>query len=207
MSLRWDRIPDKFHYLREAVETCGEDTRTRHYDDTVGRHVSFIEKATQKQLAAIRRAKEAVDRRQHRRVIEDWCEKMESGRPSEKAAAWGIAGILELISNIPVEEDNLDESSAGERLLQSLPVALKYLHRPASMYGIYQFDQDVDDFLDSATAEQRDDLAAVATRVRINNHYPIVLDFLSKHDIEDSSDCACLYFLFGLLDRAGLSFD
>jgi hypothetical protein len=97
--VRWDRVPAEFHYLRDAVETCGE-TRVTLYDPTVGRHVSFIETATDEQLDLIRSAKDQVERREDRLQIEDWCENPVQKRPFVRTAVWHIQGLLFLFDQL-----------------------------------------------------------------------------------------------------------
>jgi hypothetical protein len=97
--VRWDRVPTEFHYLRDAVEACGE-TRVMFYDPKVGRHVSFIETATDEQLNLIRSAKNQVERREHRLQIEDWCKNPAQKRSSFRTAIWYIQGLLFLFDKL-----------------------------------------------------------------------------------------------------------
>jgi hypothetical protein len=92
-------------------------------------------------------------------------------------------------------------------ILADLPDDLSYLAEPALEYGRFQFDEHIFDFLESATPKQMEELASVAERVRINDHYPAVNRFLDKHPITEHEQTACLYFLFLVLDYAELSFE
>ena len=103
MSLvRWDRIPAEFHYLRDAIEACGE-TRICQSDATTECHRSFLGSATQEQLQLIRTAKDEVESRGERASIEQWCEAPAQLRPSVRAAIWHIQGMLMLFDQL---EDN-----------------------------------------------------------------------------------------------------
>jgi hypothetical protein len=99
MAILWDGVPEDFHYLKDVVEACGE-TRVENYDDTEGGHISFIDRATPDQLALLRAAKNEIERREDAHLINRWCTKAESRRPSEKTAAWHIRGILFLVSEL-----------------------------------------------------------------------------------------------------------
>ncbi|KAA1257107.1 hypothetical protein LF1_55070 [Rubripirellula obstinata] len=92
-------------------------------------------------------------------------------------------------------------------VLAELPSELSYLIEPALRYGQNQFDDDIFSFLDSATDIQMAELATIAERVQNNDHYADVNKFLDLYPITDHSECSCLYFLFGVLDHAGLNFD
>ncbi|MEM6366497.1 MAG: hypothetical protein AAF745_18870 [Planctomycetota bacterium] len=97
--VRWDHVPSNFHYLRDAVEACGE-TRVTLSDPTVGRHVPFIEIASDEQLDLIRSAKDQVARREDRFQIEKWCENPAQKRPSVRTAIWHIQGMLFLFDQL-----------------------------------------------------------------------------------------------------------
>lgn len=92
-TVRWDRVPSEFQYLCDAVEACGE-TRLILYDPTVGRHVPFIETASDEQLELIQSAKEQFELREDRLQIEKWCENPAQKRPSIRTAIWHIQGLL-----------------------------------------------------------------------------------------------------------------
>jgi hypothetical protein len=91
-------------------------------------------------------------------------------------------------------------------ILKELPHKLKYLVEPAMKYGIYQFDAEIARFLERATAEDLQELASVAKRIRLNDHNELIGDFLDQYPITDNSESANLYFLFGVMDAARLQF-
>lgn len=116
--VRWDRVPSELHYLRDAVEGCGE-TRVIHYDPSAGRHVPFIETATDEQLELIRSAKDQVERREDRMLIEQWCEKPALQRPSIRTAIWHVQGMLFLFDQLDghqleVFDDDFDDDLIDE---------------------------------------------------------------------------------------------
>lgn len=91
--------------------------------------------------------------------------------------------------------------------LRELPPELAYLVQPAMKYGVHQFDEDIDSFLENATDAELAELAALAERVKINDHYPAVNDWLDDHEIDEHEEASNLYFLFGIMDAADLEFD
>ena len=84
---------------------------------------------------------------------------------------------------------------------------MAYLAAPALRYGVHHFDEQMDRFLESASDAEMEELAALAEKVRLNNHYPLVNAWLGKHPITDFKESAHLYFMFGLMDAADLQFD
>jgi hypothetical protein len=89
-------------------------------------------------------------------------------------------------------------------MLAHLPAELHYLIDPAMKYGIYQTDDDQLDFLENASDEERDELARLAERYRLNGHADFVSDFFDDCPITDYPESARLYWLFGLIDHLGL---
>jgi hypothetical protein len=92
-------------------------------------------------------------------------------------------------------------------ILLRLPPDLQYLISPAMRYGKYQWDHEIFEFLDSASEEEMEELAAIAERVLLNDDYPRVLAFLNEYPITGTRESACLYSLFGVMDYADLQFD
>ena len=92
-------------------------------------------------------------------------------------------------------------------ILRELPCELAYLAEPAMRFGVYQFDNDIDRFLAHANDTELSQLAAIAERVRLNDHFPVVNDWLNDHEIDKHAEAANLYFLFGLMDAADMTFE
>ena len=92
-------------------------------------------------------------------------------------------------------------------VLKDLPAELAYLVAPAMKYGVHQFDDDIDRFLKTAAEEEMSELARVAEKVRLNDHFDKVNDWLDRHEIDEHAEASYLYFLFGVMDAADLEFD
>src|SRR5262249_36186452 len=92
-------------------------------------------------------------------------------------------------------------------VLAKLPVEVQYLIEPALKYGVHQSDDKRDRFLQKIAPKQLEELAAVAERYRLSEHHDLVEDFLDKYPITEYPEAAKLYFLFLILDEAGLALD
>lgn len=90
-------------------------------------------------------------------------------------------------------------------ILEKLPPELVYLVQPAMKYGIYQFGDDIARFHEEATPEDLNELAAVADRIRESDHNDRISDFLDQYPITHHPESANLYFLFAVMDEAGLN--
>lgn len=91
--------------------------------------------------------------------------------------------------------------------LEQMPPELHYLIEPARRYGRYQFDDDIARFLEQASTEDMVRLGTVADKVNINKHYPLVTEWVNSNNMVENEEVAQLYFLFGVMDMADLSFD
>jgi hypothetical protein len=89
-------------------------------------------------------------------------------------------------------------------LLANLPPGLEYLIEPALKYGVHQDDVERGQFLQRIPTEDLEELACVAERYRLSEDHDLVGEFLDKYPITDHAESANLYFLFAVMDEAGL---
>ena len=97
-------------------------------------------------------------------------------------------------------------NDSAMNVFEKLPPDLQYLIGPAEKFGGYQFDDQIAEFLDRATETEMEELAAIAERFRLNGHSQEFDAFLDQFPITDHEESARLYFLFGLIDAAGIDF-
>ena len=96
--------------------------------------------------------------------------------------------------------------SPNPGVLEKMPVPLHYLIEPVLRFAC-RTEWDAFARLDKASTEDMEYLATVARVVLENDHFPLVMRFLSQYRMVDYDECAQLYFFFGLLDHGGLTFD
>jgi hypothetical protein len=77
-------------------------------------------------------------------------------------------------------------------VLANLPPEIAYLAEAALSYGRYQFDGEILEFLDAASAEELSELSDLAERVRRGRHYDLVNRFLDEYPMQQSPEAACL---------------
>ena len=112
-TVKWGSVPPQFHYLMDAVESCGE-TRVQHYDSTIGRHRTFLDTATKNQMRLIGIAKTEVESRNDRLAIERWCEDPAGKRPSIRNAIWYVQGLLFLFDELDGHKLELFDDDSEE---------------------------------------------------------------------------------------------
>jgi hypothetical protein len=214
----WQVVPEWFHYFRNAVIACGE-TRVLRYDEALGRHVRFAECVTSEQLVHLTRVYEEVLQRGDLENLWDWLAEATIGSESEKMAAWRIAGVLIVLADLAekgidpfyrklVSPSRPQPPMHGIGILGRLPAELSYLIEPTLKYGRYHSELAIIAFLNAATEDEMEELAALSERVRINGHYRDVLQFLNHFPSTQHDDKAWdLQSLFGVLDLAGFAFE
>ena len=89
-------------------------------------------------------------------------------------------------------------------IFSKLPDELRYLAEPAAKYGRYQFDDDIDSFLASASEPDIETLTRIAERYARNQHDVELQAFLDRYPITDHNQSAQLHFLFHVIDAAGI---
>jgi len=213
----WSAVPERFHYFREVVESCGE-TRLIPYDPVRKRHVPFAERATGEQLRCLASIHSEVLRRDDLAALNEWLRFASRGSEAQKLAAWKVGGILIVLEHLadkevspfcdaplvtPMEEDR---EPTGESL--ALPEDFKYLVGPALHFAErYSDDVRMLAFLDEASDEERRWLAAVAERVRLNGDWPRVLQWLTKAGPGHVSHNWEIETLFELMDVSDFGFE
>ena len=92
-------------------------------------------------------------------------------------------------------------------IFSQLPDELQYLAEPADKYGRFQFDADIVKFLESASESDIETLTRIAERYEWNQHDVKFQAFLDRYPITDHKQSAQLYFLFLVIDAAGIFVD
>jgi hypothetical protein len=78
-----------------------------------------------------------------------------------------------------------------------LPGDLRYLAEPAEKYGKYQFDEEIDGFIETMTVAQRAELKVVADAMQRNRE--TINEFLDKYPMTEHKEAALVYFLEHLI--------
>jgi len=101
----------------------------------------------------------------------------------------------------------MKEFNHNPGILSRLPCDLHYLIEPARKYGKYQFDNDIDRFLDAISPSEFKELENLAYIIRVRGDYKRVNNWLDCYDITEYEESAQLYYMFGVLDAADIDFE
>ena len=212
----WDVVPERFRYLRQAVELCGE-TQIWPYDPALKRHVSFTERVTKEQLDCLVSVHGEILRKDDASDIHEWCRSVQNGTEVERGAVWGIEGILgvmELLAEQDVSPfcDAPLEPEAAVPMVEDptlrLPEDLEYLVGPALHFGEQYCDElRMLRFSQEASGSECDTLAALAEQVRISGDWPRVLRWLNEVGDRSVRYSVEIDNLFHLMDMCDLKFE
>jgi hypothetical protein len=216
MAVDWEVVPERFRYLRPAVELCGE-TRILRYDPVLKRHISFIERATKEQLDCLASVHGEILRRGDASAIYEWCKSARHGAEEERNAAWQFGGILAALEQLADEDVSpfcdtpmgaetpspLDEDERWR-----LPEDLEYLVGPALHFGErYSCELRMVHFFEEASKRECDELAALAERVRMNRDWTRILQWLNKVGARHVRYNGEINNLFNLMDLCDFKFE
>jgi len=95
----WQIVRERFRYFRDAVNACGE-TRVLFFNDTLGRHIRFLESLTDDQLLHLTRLYKEILARGDLESLWGWLPSAAQGSESEKTASWRIGGILIVLADL-----------------------------------------------------------------------------------------------------------
>ena len=216
MDVDWEVVPERFHYLRQAVEWCGTP-QILPYDPVLKRHVSFAERATRKQLDCLASIHTEILRKGDASDISRWCRSAQRGTEEERGAAWKIGGILVALRQLSEQDvspfcdapiDVEDAEPMDEDEAWKLPRDLEYLVGPALHFGErYDCELRMIRFFEEVSEQECDELAALAQRVRTNRDWPRVLRWLNEVGVRRVRYGREIDNLFNLMDLCDFKFE
>ncbi len=216
MTIDWQVVPLQFHFLQPAVDICGE-TRLTPFDPILNRHVPFFERISTEQLEALKIVHMEIARKHNASDIGRWCHSAMEGTLSEKKASSRILGILSVLDDlaahhvspfcdVPLELGEPTPWDSDESL--QLPADLKYLIGPALHFSEqYPNEARMIHFLDEASQQECDLLAAIAQQVRIHGDWPKVLHWQREIGTKHVQYSQAIDKLFNLMDLCDLNFE
>ncbi|TWT34468.1 hypothetical protein Enr8_18770 [Blastopirellula retiformator] len=215
MDINWNEVPTRFHFFRPAIEACGE-TMVIPFDHKLQRHVPFWERATQRQLHELATLHAKLLENDNVADVHAWCKVVGLGTDGRHWAARrfrSLMSVLEQLGQADVSPfcDALpvwpDDESADERE-ETLPEELRYLIGPALHFGErYNCELQMVRFFEEASPEECDQLAQLAERIRRNQDWPRVWQWLRESDWKTSRYHSEIDQLFNLMDLCYFDFE
>ncbi len=204
-----EHLPTEFHYIIPLAERHGSQARVVEFDHKLGRHVTHAEKIGPDEIEELRTLYCEIRERNHGEPINRWHH--EQGRKKEKTCptetTWLVYGLLCLfkqLSDIGVEPFTdgtvRPMEFRAELDWSKLPPALRDLSGSAEVYGAYQFDDRIWDFLENMTEDERVELRALDERM--SRDWDAIERWLDDYRMTEHREAALVYFTAHLLALA-----
>lgn len=202
-------LPPELRYIIPLAQRHGSEARIAHRDPKLGRIVKYAEKLSRKEIDELRALYCEIRENDHGPVINRWHDKKPKECPSE--TSWPIYGLLCLFDQL--NELGIEPFTDGKvRTMEfpveldwtKLPPKLRYLSGSAEVYGAYQFDDRIFEFLDRMTDEERTEL--IALDERMGHDWDAIDAWLNKFSMVEHKEAALVYFtsyLLGMAENGG----
>jgi hypothetical protein len=198
-------------YLRELAGKYGTFYMAFEFDN-------FVKSSTREQLEELAMGYLEIARREDSAVISRWIDYCREHRKTvpEDQFRFGMAlsqlfMLFEYLADNgiePFDSREIDLLPEKRKLdWNKLPDSLHYLIPTTDIYGHLHSEQLVEEFLLNADQPSIEQLASLAEEIRSKQHYAVVLAWLKKYPIDKHPEACKIFWLFGLLDLAGLDFE
>jgi hypothetical protein len=200
-------LPPELHYIIPLAQRHGSDARIHEFDPKLGRRVSHAEKLTPKDIDELRALYCEIREKDHGPAINRW-HKDKEWRNCPNETSWPVYGLLCLFGQL--SELGIEPFTDGKvRTMEfpveldwsKLPPELRYLSGSAEVYGAYQFDDRIFEFLDRMTDDERTEL--IALNERMSGDWDAIDAWLKKYSMVEHKEAALVYFTMYLIGMAG----
>ncbi len=202
-------LPAEFHFIIPLAERHGSQSRVKEFDHKLGRHVAHAEKIGPEEIEQLRTLYCEIRERNQCEPINRWLheqsKKKEKTCPTE--TTWLVYGLLCLFDQLG--ELGIDPFTDGtvrpmefrpELDWSKLPPALRDLAGSAEVFGEYQFDDRIWEFLETMTEEERVELRAL--NERMSRDWDALERWLNDYRITEHREAALIYFTMHLITMA-----
>jgi hypothetical protein len=206
-------LPPELHYIIPLAELHGSEARVAHFDHRLGRHVKYAENLSPEAIEPLRKLYTEIRAKNHGLLINRWHHGHSGKNTCPAETTWPVYGLLCLFAQLselgipPFNDSAVRPMEFREELDWSkLPPSLRYLAGPAEVYGGYQFENRIMDFLQTRmTPDERVELQALS--IRYGEDYEGIERWLDEYRMTQHREAALVYFtgmLLGLGSDAGL---
>jgi len=206
-------LPPELHYIIPLADVHGSDARVHDFDHQLGRHVSHGEKLSTDAIEPLRKLYIEIREKEHGELINRWHDEQSRKRTCPPETTFPVYGLLCLFAQLgelgiaPFNDGTVRPMEFPVALDWSkLPASLRYLAGYAEVYGGYQFDDKILDFLECRmTADERAELQELNRRYQ--QDWAAIDRWLDEYRMTEHPEAARVYFtgyLLGLGVDAGL---
>lgn len=196
-------LPPELQYIIPLADLHGNDARIAYYDSKLGRHVAYGETLSADAIEPLVQLYIEIRIKGHAPLINEWYHSNSGKCPAETISP--IIGLLFLFGQLgelgiqPFNDESVRYKEAPKTLdWNKLPESLRYLAGWAEVYGEYQFEGAILDFLQSRmTADERTELQELSRQYERDEE--AINRWLDEYEITEHPEAALVYFTGGLL--------
>lgn len=199
-------LPQELHYIIPLAQRHGSEAPVGRRDSKTGRVVTYAEKLSHQEIDELRGLYCEIREKEHGPAINRWYKEKWRNCPNE--TSWPIYGLLCLFDHL--NELGIAPFTDGKVRTMEFPVELDWNKLPpefrdiagsAEVYGSYQFEERIFDFLERMTDEERAEL--IQLNERMSRDWEAIDGWLNKFSITEHKEAALVYFTVHLLALAG----
>lgn len=196
-------LPPELHYIIPLADNHGNKGRIATFDSKLGRHVTYGETLSADAIEALRALYIEIRTKGHGPLLNEWLHSNSGKCPAETTSpTFGLLCLFRQLGELGVQPFN-DESvrykEAPKTLNWSkLPQSLRYLAGWAEVYGVYQFEGKILDFLQSQmTADERIELQGICDKYQQDEE--AINRWLDEYPMTEHPEAGLVYFTGHLL--------
>jgi hypothetical protein len=197
-------LPPELHYIIPLADIHGNKGRIATFDSKLGRHVTYGETLKADVIEALSGLYTGIRTNGHGAMINEWIHSNSREKvPAETSSP--IFGLLCLFRQLgelgiqPFNDESVRYKEAPKTLdWNKLPESLRYLAGWAEVYGAYQFEGKILDFLQSRmTADERTELQGLSERYGQDDD--AINRWLDEYAMTEHPEAGLVYFTGHLL--------
>ena len=208
MPVSPEYLPKELHYIIPLAELHGSEASTASFDRRLGRHVPYVETLSAANIERLRKLYTKISANGHGSLINNWYQDQDSKGTCPTETTWPIHGLLCLFAKLgrlgidPFNDGVVcpQERKTTEEILDwsKLPPHLRYLAGPAEVYGGFQFEMRILEFLrERMTEDEQVELRALGQRY--GQDYEAINRWLNEFRMTDHPEARLVYFTGYLL--------
>lgn len=207
MPISPEHLPNELHYIIPLAERHGSDARIAKFDNRLGRHVKYAETLLAGDIEPLRKLYTEINAKGHCSLINSWHHGHSGKDTCPAETTWPVYGLLCLFDQLAkLNISPFNSGAVGPREAKptepldwtKLPPALRYLAGPAEVYGGYQFEGRILEFLrERMTADERSELKSLSQQY--GRDWEAIESWLDEFRITKHREAALVYFTGHLL--------
>jgi hypothetical protein len=201
MSSDWTEVPAEFFYLQNAARKFGV------HNGFVDRYNEMLDNLSTKEIEELAAVYEEIERRRHSVNLSNWIEKSGTRVAGAARSVFDLFLVFDLLGERNIAPFNartiVYEPTEAPFDWSNLPTHLSYLIEPAQEFGVYQFEDSINRFVQKISHSHRRQLNEIQRRIRSQGHVDDIYCWLDRYPIREHREARLVAYLIEVLKAAG----